>query len=357
MHRLPLAFQAKLPDSSEFIIQLIAAQRSIDSIIGDFSENKRLPESAVRNFTEQRSDFSIESPYYRENKPKGIVIEIDGSHHVQDSQRYLDTQRDKAVAESDWFNTLRITTSDFHSSALNEKINNIFLPVISNQYVKNCLLNFKDSLLDNGWKQEILEICLIPFAIARIQRAFVEGIANKSIFIDKKKIKVAILERDVPCGSLAFEDLDRLVDALKTISKTTLAWPEIELKVFNTSEFAQSRFQKVYCKQISEFNAQEKFDLVIDVAVLERNQNPPLPAANASEIICIRSAHYIDSHRKVHTNDLLKYRSFCKRDGNTDKWEITDKKIQSSLQYFLQSVFRKKEFRDGQLPILNSALQ
>ncbi|MBE0662573.1 MAG: ATP-dependent DNA helicase RecQ [Bacteroidales bacterium] len=355
--KLPSALGSKLQNNADFILQLMAKQRSITSITVDAINKEGLTERVRNNFQDQRTDFSIEFPYHQDNKPRGIVVEIDGTQHNNDSQRYLDTERNKAVAYSGWHNTLRISTADFTNTHLEQKIINLLLPAISNLYIKVCYENYCRTLLDNGLKQEILEICLIPFAIARIQLAIIESLARGFLTSNSKAFKLAVLERDVPFARIALDDLLKLVEVLNSLTEKPIELPEIDLHVFNTTEFAKSKFQIVKCRLVEEFDKNERYDLLIDLAVLERDQSPPIIACNATEVISIRSVHYIETQRKVQTQDLIKYRRFFRKIENTDQWVVTDKIIEGSLQYLLQSIFRKKDFRDGQLPILNSSLQ
>ena len=116
LNKLPNA----LGENGAFIIQLIASQRSVGSIIAENINTNNLQNNIRQNFEEQRTDFSIEFPYNEPNKVKGIVIEIDGSQHQNSEQQFLDTERDRAVATSGWNNTLRIKTSEFKSDQISD---------------------------------------------------------------------------------------------------------------------------------------------------------------------------------------------------------------------------------------------
>lgn len=75
----------------------------------------------------------------------------------------------------------------------------------------------------------------------------------------------------------------------------------------------------------------------------------------SNEVITIRSAHYINSRREIAASALIKYYPFCKK-TQEEKW-IIDEDKKRCLEFFLQSVFRKITFREGQLPIMHNALQ
>ena len=352
---LPKAAGAHFNNNGEFIIQLLVTQRKISNILGENSNLRNIPERVRNNFEEQRSDFSIEFPYYPEKKPKGIVIEVDGPHHDTPEQVFLDTERDKAVANNGWNNTLRIKTSEFNTAQFGTKVKNILLPAIDNEFVNNCLHNYNNPLWTHPIGKEVLQICLIPFGIARIQRMLLESMAHEILPVNQESWKIAVLERDVPCAKLAIDDMLILIESINELTNEPLVLPEIDLHVFSSTEFENSPFQKSSTNPIDEFNTAEYFDLVIDISLLEKSTSPGLILSNSLEVISIRSVHYIDSKRTIATSDSIKYKPvFAELENDSgDEKTVTDK----NLEYLLQSFFRKKEFRHGQIPIMNNALQ
>lgn len=350
---LPLA----LGGNGAAFIQLLATQRSISSIIKRDIDLKNVHSEIKNNFEEQRSDFSIEFPYYSKNKPKGIIIEVDGQQHKKNEQSLLDIERDKAVAACDWNNTLRIKTSEFGTSQFNNKIKNILIPAINNEYVANCLNNYINPLWNSELGKEILQLCLIPFGVARIQRAILEAIAHNKLTFEKKVWRIAVLERDVPCGQLAIADLKKLITSINKLTNEPNPLPEIELKVFSTNEFLDSTFKIAKTLPIKSFDKSEVYDLIIDVAILDRTSNKSVFALNAAEVIIIRSVHYLYSKRIAATSALIRYKPFCSNPNNSGKWLVDNREAEEGLVYLLQSVFRKRKFLDGQLPIMHNALQ
>lgn len=341
-----------------FIIQLIASQRSVGSIVSATINTSNLQKRVQQNFDEQRTDFSIEFPYYESNKPKGIVIEIDGYQHQNPEQQFLDTERDKAVANSGWNNTLRIKTSEFRTTQIADKIKSLFVPAVSNDYVKITARNYIEPIWKTSLGLDILQFTLMPFGISRFQRAYLEYLAyNASILTKKSKVKVAVIERDIPCAKLALDDLDVLIQSLNELSSEKLNFPQVELDVFSTAEFIKSKYQVENARLTSAFDKSTKYDLVIDLSILERGENPNTIATNSDEIITIRSVHYLTAKRQVVTNSLINYNPFCNYSNDKGGWEISDNNFKNRIDYLLKSVFRKKEFRPGQLPIMHNALQ
>jgi ATP-dependent DNA helicase RecQ len=343
--------------NGDALIQLLSSQRTISNIIKSVQDIDKVQTRVRNNFEEQRTDFSIEFPYHLEDKPKGIVIEIDGSQHNTADQMYLDTERDKAVAASGWNNTLRIKTAEFGTPAFGQKIRNILVPALINEYTNNCILNYTNPLWSSSIGKEVLQVCLIPFGIARIQRTILEAIAHGVLDIHKDKWKIAVLERDIPCAKIAVDDLKKLIESINALTNEPLMLPEIELVIYSTNEFIESQFQSKEVKSINNFIASEYFDLVIDIAILDRTNCTNLIAANTPEIINIRSVHYLDTKRVTAAAELINYKPLCKNPNDNGIWVIEDKTAIEGLEYLLQSIFRKKSFLQGQLPILHNALQ
>jgi ATP-dependent DNA helicase RecQ len=340
-----------------YISQLISNQRTISSITKDSLNLYTLQNKVRNNFEGQRTDFSIEFPYYSSNKPKGIVIEIDGAQHQAAEQIFLDTERDRAVASSGWNNTLRIKTSEFSTSEFSNKINNILLPAINNDYIKICADNYNNPIWETTVGKEVMQVTLIPFGISRIQRAILEAITHNALPIDNESWKIAVLERDIPCAQLAIDDLQKLIEELNNLALEQLIIPEIELHIYSTDEFIDSDFQIKNAKLIDSFKSDEFYDLVIDIAILDRNTSSTHIAPNCAEIINIRSVHYLDTKRIIATSELIKYKPFCAISNEDGLWVVEDLAMKNSLDYLLHSIFRKKEFRPGQLPIMHNALQ
>ena len=336
-------------------IQLLACQRKISSIVKGTKDLEKVQAPVKNNFEEQRTDFSIEFPYYASDKPKGIVIEIDGPQHNAADQIFLDTERDRVVALSGWHNTLRIKTSEFSSIQFENKIKNILIPTINNEYVKNCIINFTKPIWNDQFGKEIIQLCLIPFGVARIQRTIIEALANAKLEIGKEVWQIAILERDVPCGQLAIDDLLIMLNSINQLKSNSVNLPKIELSIFSTNEFIESNFQNSTVRPIESFSSTDFYDLIIDISILERFSTKTKLSSNAIEVITIRSAQYLDAQRTIATTGLITYKPFCNNQNGI--WVIEDYRVKEGLDYLLQSVFRKRNFRPGQLPIMHNALQ
>ncbi len=340
-------FKYLLSQNLEFLTQLFESQRKINTIIK--------PEAA-KDFHSQLVDFSFEFPYLQENifslygekkvtyYNTGLIVEIDGSQHAQIPQRTLDTQRDVAIKETHW-QTKRIT--DFKKTDFADWVNkSTSLKIVKENFKKN---------LDGDWLRTI-QLTLSPFAIARVQKTIVELILSNNLDLKKKQWNILAIERDVPCMNIAIEDLKHQFQNIYSLSNSKIEFPEINLQVLNTEEFAESSLQKKETKTITSFLSSENYDLLIDISMLRRKGIEKTEINFKAECVAIiRSTHYINSERKIYTSDFIDYKPATKKLENETYFEIPETK--ECLTFFLQNIFRKKEFREGQLPILNRALQ
>lgn len=350
------SFPEAIGQGGDFIIQLLATQRKISNIIGDKIPQHTLQERVRRNFEEQRTDFSIEFPYKNEHQLSGVVIEVDGSQHNNNEQLYLDTERDKAVALSGWYNTVRLKTSDFNTNSFSSKVRNLIIPSLNVEYIEHLKQNYTNSLLAATNTREILAHTLTPFAIARFQRIFIEAMVHGKLSVSASQWNIAVIERDVPCAFIALEDLKASIHNYNELTEDKFILPQINLEVFSTPEFISC---SLHCsgspKHLQAFNGKIQYDLLLDISVLQRTMPANVVNTASKEVIVIRSAHYINSKLKTATAALIKYHPFAKKTLE-EKW-IVNNEIKGNLQFFLQSVFRKKDFREGQLPIIHNALQ
>lgn len=334
-----------IPDNYAFLTQLL--------------ERQRLRSSFTRDNNQGRIDFSIEIPYdkvgIRTNKFKNqvqikhhktYVVEVDGKAY---HSKLIDDLKDFEIAQLS--RDIKHITEDRTHKDVNEFLNGI----LNEDYVNLIAENFRDeSYLSNPFTS----IVLSPFGVARVQRILLQYlISNYEKITDGKKLKLAIVERDLPCAYVAVNDLFKLLHTLNELAQTQISLPEIELEVFTCREFKSHPLNTgINVKAIDTLRAQE-FDLVIDISVLRREGIFKEDKQPASNTILIRSSHYIhyQTVNGVLSAPGIKYRSVVAQPSN----EITEPIEETStlLKELLQNIFRKINFREGQLPILNRALQ
>lgn len=331
--------------------QLLESQREFTSIV-----------NLDHNFAKQRSDFTLEFPYLIEDK-KGVVIEIDGFHHWQDqSQRILDGQRDEAVLKAGWANTIRIETRNFNRI---DQIITTLKSLTLNSYFQKIKLNFQNPPYYTKEGLLAIQLVLSPFAIARIQKAIVQLLLEGKLDLNASTWSIAFIERDVPCAALAVADLSLHLRNIFALQDKTIA-PSIELTIFTTSEFQSAQlnqidlsehFSKIQYFDLGRVQTQNTYDILIDISVLQRKGFSGNETKVQAKGKCvIRSSHHKHSTRTFLTSDIINYSNFITPDEQQDRL-YSDNIKKKILEFFLQNIFRKESFLEGQLEILNKALQ
>lgn len=208
-----------------------------------------------------------------------------------------------------------------------------------------------------------LQLMQSPIAIARLQKTIIEAILTEKLDIQMTEWNVIVKENDIPCAALAFEDLKQMFLNLTALSINfdTMKFPKVNLVIIGSEEYLDSQLH-LESKPVSEATNQQKkkvYDLVIDISMAKLEDNKE---ASFSEFKCknhcyfnIRSAKSNRTRRHIYTTDSIEYKPLVTKDTQGNYQDIEANK--QYLQYFAQLLFRKENFRQGQLPILNRALQ
>jgi len=208
-----------------------------------------------------------------------------------------------------------------------------------------------------------LQRTLTPIAVARFQKTILEALITGHLSIEENEWQILVIEHDVPFAALAIKDFSEHIYHLTSLSEnfSDFKLPRIHLDVISSGIFFNSGLHldvNVHNKPAS-FHFSKTYDLVVDMAVL---QYMNIGKDSFSDFNCkndcyfkLRSSRKVRSVRPVYTSDLILYKKLVEKTPQGEFIEIEENK--KHLNYFLQLIFRKEEFRPGQLPILDRALQ
>lgn len=347
-------------------LQIAESQRSLPDIIKYCGTeiSKPLCEHAEKFNKDNDVDFSIQFPRNNLKKKNGLILEIDDDTHnpqANPTQEAFDKQRDLAVTDGkvNWCKTVRLRkygNYDEIRSVPNEKINEIneFLKHPFNDQLKN---NFESPIYSENGGLDALQIALTPFAVARIQKTIIQMLRANVINIDQEKWRIAILERDVPCGALAIEDLKHLLINLLNLRYGNTKIPEIELRIYSSYEFKSAKLNENIETEIYEDNNVKSFsaDILIDISILQRPKftkpsNEFLEKIGNPKVFIIRSCYAPKSVWKISVASSIGYLPVL------DDKKISYSKLRSH-KYFVRNIFRKVSFRNGQIEIIDKAIQ
>ena len=255
-------------------------------------------------------------------------------------------------------------------------LNNIItrgLPTKASPFIETKFASFGNSSQQNDFGSIIfenknvdvnnLQLTQSPIAIARLQKTIIEAILTEKLDIQQNEWNVLVKENDVPCTALAFEDLKQMFENLTSLSVDfdEMKFPKVNLEIIGSQEYLDSPLH-LETKPVASATTQQKnkvYDLVIDISMAKLEDDKE---TSFSEFKCknhcyfnIRSAKLRRSQRHIYTTDTIDYKPLVTKDTQGNYEDIEANK--QHLQYFAQLLFRKEDFRQGQLPILNRALQ
>lgn len=339
--------------ASPIWVQLLETQRELENVLR-FStttedEIEQYLNGTINTHNEQKLDFSVEFPYKIKER-RGFVVEIDGSQHTDDpNQAHLDTLRDEATEKAKWGKALRIKTTEWNT--ISEKIKSIkqFEEIGCFKVLKQ---NFENPLYNEKEGLTALELSLIPFAVARIEKTLIHLLFEGKLSINAEQWNIAIIEQDIPCGNLALEDFEQLINYLLKLKGDTEKLPKINVFVERNERFANANLRST-----SNIDKNKKYDLLIDISILQRSGLTKInDSVNATTKVIIRSAHSPKTNRNFRTTSLISYKPLGKKNTQKNIF-IEDKKQVEVLEKFVQTIFRKTGFRAGQVEIINRAIQ
>ncbi|MEN8118955.1 MAG: DEAD/DEAH box helicase [Bacteroidota bacterium] len=347
--------QSLLPEYlGEAFIQLIETNRTYSSLAGF---ERPLSNSSFKEkyspILDKKIDFVLEIPY-ENGSNKGFIIEIDDTP-VETSYDYqTDILKKEYASEIKWAEPFSFETEKFANSS--EELR----PVIDftyNPYFDTISKNYRSPLYKSKDGLDALQLALSPIAVARIQKTVIEYILSGKLSLDARSWSIGVIERDVPCAYLAFQDLKLLFNNLFALKGENKTLPEINLNIYRTKDFKGAKLNTLYSgniKSVDSFDEELAFDLLIDISVLQRSKllNPEYHT-KSKHLAKIHSVRSISSKRRFLTDKHIRY--FDVKSGNSET-KKTDK-AREALKYFLKNLFRKENFLPGQLEILNKSLQ
>ena len=180
-------------------------------------------------------------------------------------------------------------------------------------------------------------------AVARIQKTFIEAMISDRMDLKKDSLDILVLEDDTSVAKIAINDF---VELFHHIVAMTQDYSDLTLPQIN-----------IYGKR--EAKTQTTYDAIIDVSI-DQLCNPEEVVfskykANNDCYFIVRSSKSVYAERFLYTTERIKYKPLVEKDTQGNYHNIED--VCGHLRYFLNLIFRKEDFRPGQLPILSRALQ
>ena len=327
-------------ENKTYLAQLLEPQRSLSSILD--IPNKKFTK-------EQRVDFALEMPYTTKGVSNhiGFVVEINGQeYHSSMVSKIKDARRDRLVKNQGWNTDSLTSISDdsFIGDWENDEKYSSYLSILKKNYKKK---------IEGDWA-DCLQFVLSPFAVARVEKILVEAMITGALDLTARTWNIAVIERDVPCARMAIDDLTELYNHLCELKGTAEQLPKINLTVISTDEFCRSPLHGYITPELTQEN-NSNYDVCLDISMLVRSKVDARKIELKSETYyIIRSSHYSQGVRTIYSANSIEYQPLVDKTSRGEYITIPER--EEVLTYFLQNIFRKQHFREGQLPILSRAL-
>ncbi len=293
-------------------------------------------------FLNEYADLCFSVPY-SDNTVDSVVYRFAVIKNNDDSTDYINEERIKSMFQTiNVDGNVIIKTGDSFEDKLSE-----IDGFVQNGYFDILRTNYNSPLYANEDGIEALQIALPPPAVARIQKTVLEAVNSGVLDINSKKWKVGVIERDVPCAFIAFEDLKQHFNKFFALENQGRKFPKVELDIFYTDEFEETDLNMLYQgyrENVSEFDKSEPYDLLIDISMLRRAgfESESIETA-ANKVAIIRSS----KSPRTKTRLLFDNRIFYDININKEDPEDFDEQ-EDALKFFLKNIFAKNDFKQGQ---------
>jgi ATP-dependent DNA helicase RecQ len=180
-------------------------------------------------------------------------------------------------------------------------------------------------------------------AVARIQKTFIEAIISERLDTNKLEWKILIIEDNTSVAKISIEDFSEAYHNLIAMTK----------------DYDHMVLPKLSVSTKKDASSEIEYDAVIDVSIdqicnAKEVAFSKFKASNDCYFI-VRSSEKVYEDRVLYTTERINYKPFVEKNSQGIYHKIEANC--SKLRYFLNLIFRKENFRPGQLPILNRALQ
>ena len=180
-------------------------------------------------------------------------------------------------------------------------------------------------------------------AVARIQKTFIEAIISERLDTNKLEWKILIIEDNTSVAKISIEDFSEAYHNLIAMTK----------------DYDHMVLPKISVSAQKDASSEIEYDAVIDVSIdqicnAKEVAFSKFKASNDCYFI-VRSSEKVYEDRVLYTTERINYKPFVEKNSQGIYHKIEANCFK--LRYFLNLIFRKEDFRPGQLPILNRALQ
>lgn len=306
-------------------------EQIIPNEFGEFSfvQSLLIPEIEINEITGEDDKAFVNQQVDFYLPQAKLVIEIDGQQHKLDEvTRISDSTRDDYLA-SKGITTIRISTRELQNGTYTEKVETILKHLERYEKLLNFYKNACEKIEENQMSEEEIKTKLLPTAIIRFQILLIELLTHKYLTFDEDWNFNILVHEDLPnFAELAINDLFIWIDKLWQLkNKQELKKPNFNIQITND----KTKFQPT-TKAIN-----------IDFSLFKRYTDEN---KISEDVIFVRTDYF----------DIVKDKNYF-RVSTTEpiNYNVTDED-KPILEFFLDNIFDKPSFREGQFPIISNTL-
>ena len=203
-------------------------------------------------------------------------------------------------------------------------------------------------------KRSFFQLFYQPLLTGRVQKSMLEAYRCGNIAINGQTIRVLAIEHDVTGVAIALQDLEMMMRHLFALAGLPEAKvPHFEVETIALSPAPKCFYEEVLCRQLGE-ELDVDYEVRLETAFFKQEDVLELERIPSQLSIKITSS-IADVENRLITGSNIQYLSLGERGSDGLFNENLD--VVQHLKYFLKLLFRKLEFRPGQIPILNRALR
>ena len=287
-----------------------------------------------------RVDFAFQFGYNKKEtkKPYRFILEDDRGYQPHHDNSIKDKQRDSILEKYGW-ETVRIKN--------NYDLENFFKRL--EPHYQEFKKNNKTFTNEIFRKDPSFLIFILPTLIQKSLSAINTLLEHDCFSLNEKKMNILINEEDYPAIIDAMATYYHFIDKMNNITKNEVQLPELELYYFGEKPILNIKHGKI---KVFHEKPKGTFDLIIDNSFVlyshqkgEKNQSLDNFIISKGSKIRIRKDYSLKNKFKMTDANNCEYKPYKKN------------KIEGSLSFFLQEIFRKKNFLPNQHEVIEILLE
>ena len=333
----------------------IHRQVSIEDLTG--KKSHKLP----GHLQENRVDFVVH------NSRVKWIFEVDGSQHSEPGQSAKDRERDQILRNAGW------TVHRISTSAVRDGFDNWIEELLSSTD-KDVRVKFNKSsshcsvtqiIQASRMHEAAFYTVLIPLAVHRCLRCLTQLYHHDRLRCDRDQ-RILVLEEDIPVVAEAMRMLIAIWRSIHMLSPKTLPPPVMKLDIIGDKLLPEIPDANIEIRKVDAPDGE--YDLVLSNSfLLDEGYIGTLEHKHSSIFypngVRIRSGVGLRTERKLQwIGEPVEYdfpellRSLSVRNGSVPNASDVSTRQRSALCFMLQLIYRKRDFRDGQLLAISRLL-